>query len=363
MKRVCDHWAPSHAPNGVCLSILLLLLASAGPIRAATITCITAGDTAGLQTALSAAESNNDDDVIELQAGEYTMPVNFPLSYNASAETSNLTIEGGYGDSMGNPCGASPATPDARRTVLHGGTLYAHMAGAGSFTLRSVTVENTFSTDPIFPPVYIGGYIDFTGTVTIQHAIFAGNASTAKSAVYIFAAKGPLIVQDSVFATNESASATESPVHMGSLSTAGAFCTLLINSTFANNSSGAAAGLDVHASMCIALAANDIFWGSPLGAVHFEDPQWTYLVNDDFDDLAQAANAAQAVGLLSADPMFYPDYSLHNLSPLRDKGNAGGFVFSLEPYDVAGNPRVYGANPDIGAFETFDLIFADDFEL
>jgi hypothetical protein len=192
--------------------------------------------------------------------------------------------------------------------------------------------------------------------------MFLGNASTAKPAVYVFAAKGSLIVQDSVFANNESASATESPVRMGSLSTTGGFCAQVINSTFANNSSGAAPGLDVYSSMCIAIAANDIFWASPLGAVSFEYPQWTYLVNDDFDDLSAAANAAQSVALLSADPMFYADFSLHNLSPLRDKGNPGGFVFTLESSDVAGNPRVYGANPDIGAFETYDLIFADGFE-
>jgi hypothetical protein len=361
MKRLRDCWKTSHALKGACLSILLLLI-TAVHARAATVTCITAGDTAGLQAALAAAENNNDDDVIELQAGEYMMPINFPLSYAAAVEVNNLTIEGGYTDSMGNPCGAPPTTPDARQTILHGGTLYIHMAGAGSFTLTSVTVENTFSTDPTFPPVYIGGYIDFTGTVTVQHAMFLNNASTTKSAVYIFAAKGPLIVQDSLFANNESASASESPVHMGSLSTAGAFCALIINSTFANNSSGAAGGLDVYASMCIALMANDIFWGGALGAVRIEDPQWAYLDNDDFDDLSEAANAAQAAGLLSVDPMFYPDFSLHNLSPLRDKGNPGGFVFSLEPFDVVGKPRVYGANPDIGAFETYDIIFADAFE-
>ncbi len=361
MKRLQESSKTSHPLKGAFLAMVLSLIGVHA--SAATVACITAGDTAGLQAALAAAESNNDDDVIELQAGEYSMPINLPLSYSATNETHNLTIEGGYGDSMGNPCGASPATPDARQTVLNGGTLYVHMAGAGSFAMRSVTVQNTFSTDPTFPPVYIGGYIDFTGTVTIQHAMFLGNASTAKSAVYIFAAMGSLTVQDSLFATNETASATESPVHLGSLSTAGGVCAVITSSTFAGNSSGVAAGLDVYASMCIAVAANDIFWGSPLDAVRFEYPAWTYLANDDLDDLAEAANAAQATGVVSLDPMFYPDFSLHDLSPLRDMGTPGGFIFNLEPYDVAGNPRVYGDNPDIGAFETHDIIFADGFEL
>jgi hypothetical protein len=213
-----------------------------------------------------------------------------------------------------------------------------------------------------FSPVYIGGHIDFTGTVTVQHAMFLDNSSTAKSAVYVFAAKGSLIVQDSVFAGNETASASESPVHVGSLSTAGGVCAEITNSTFAGNISGAAAGLDVYSSMCIGIAANDIFWGSPLNAVHFDDPAWTYLANDDLDDLSAATGAAQASGLVTVDPMFNPDFSLRDFSQLRDRGNPGGFIFSLEPFDVAGNARVYGAGVDIGAFEISDLLFADDFE-
>jgi hypothetical protein len=360
MKCLVNCLESSKSVTGMLLAVLFSCAGARG--HAETVTCVIAGDTVGLQTALAAAESNGDDDIIELQAGDYTMPTNFPLSYNATSEGNNLTIEGGYGDSIGNPCGAPPATPDARPTIIHGGTLFIHMALTGSVNVRSITVENMFSTDPNFPPVYIGGYIDFTGSVTVQHAIFRDNASTIKSAVYVFSAKGPLIVQDSVFVNNESASASESPVHMGSLSTSGAFCALIINSTFANNISGFAAGLDVHTSMCNTVAANDIFWGSALGAVHFENPQWTYLASDDFDDLSEAANAVQAVAIVSADPMFYPDYSLHDLSPLRDKGSPGGFVFSIESSDVAGHPRVNGTGPDIGAFETYDVIFASGFE-
>lgn len=360
MKCLLECSKTSHAFEGVCLAILLLL--TGVHARAATVTCITAGDTPGLQAALATASNNNDDDVIELQAGLYVMPMDFPLSYSASAEAHSLTIEGGYSGNMAGPCGAPPTTPDARQTVLYGGTLYVHMAYTGSFTLKSITVENTFSTDPTFSPVEIGGYIDFTGNVTIQHAMFLNNSSTAKSAVYIFAAKGTLTVQDSVFANNQSSSVTESPVHMGSLSSGGGVCALIINSTFAGNSSAAAAALDVYASMCIAIAANDIFWDAAPAGVHFEYPQWTYLGNDDFFDLSEAANAAQTTALLSVDPMFYSDFSLHDLSPLRNLGDPGGFLFALGQYDVIGNPRTYGAKPDIGAFEIQDVIFAHGFD-
>jgi hypothetical protein len=360
MKRPFDCSNTSRAVRGVCVAILLLI--ASVHARAATVTCIVAGDTAGLKAALAAAESDNDDNVIELQAGLYVMPMGFQLSYNASADHNDLTIEGGYGPDMTGPCGAAPTIPDGRQTLLYGGTLYIHMAGEGSFSLQSVTVENMSSNDPVFPTVDIGGYIDFTGDVTIRHALFLGNDSATKSAVYIFAAKGSLVVKDSVFANNQSEGTTESAVHMGSLSTSAASQVEILNSTFANNSSTAAAGLDVYSSLCDTIAANNIFWNSGSAAVRFEHPEWTYLWNSDFSDLSEAANAAQATALSSLDPLFQPDLSLHDLSPLRDKGAPSGFTFLLEPYDVIGNPRVYGANPEIGAFEIQDVIFANGFE-
>ena len=360
MKRRSGH-TTLRALSGAAFALLLSLLSLASPgARAATV-CIGAGDYVGLQTALANAANNSEDDLIELEVGEYSMPINFPLYYGATAEGHSLTIEGGYAADFSGRCGSPPTVPDAALTVLDGGIFRIHMAGAGSFSLRGVTIRNTFSTDPIDPPVEIGGYIDATGNFTIQHAMFLGNASTTRSAVYMFAAEGVLTVQDSVFANNQAVS--ESPVRMGSLSTSGSFCALIINATFVNNLAPALAGLDVNTSMCTAIAANDIFWHGTAGAVQFEYPQWTHLVNDDFDDLSEAANAAGTNELVSADPMFYPDFSLHDLSPLRDKGAPGGFIFTMEAFDVAGNPRVYGANPDIGAFETHDLIFADGFEL
>ncbi|HEX5123888.1 MAG TPA: choice-of-anchor Q domain-containing protein [Rhodanobacteraceae bacterium] len=358
MKRRSDR-NPLHVLSGAAFALLLSLLAFSPPVTRAATVCVNAGDIVGLQTALANAANNSEDDVIELEVGEYSMPGNFPLYYSASAEVHSLTIEGGYSADFSGPCGSPPTVPDAALTVLDGGIFRIHMAGAGSFTLRGITIQNTFSTDPLDPPVEIGGYNNATGTFTVQHAMFLGNSSTTKAAVYIFAGDGGLFIQDALFANNQSTSASESAVHVGSLSTGGSFCTVILNSTFANNSSPMAPALDVHTQMCDTLAANDIFWHGVAGAVQFDVPQSTYLANDDFNDLSESANAAQASALLSVDPLFYPDYSLHDLSPLRDKG----FAFSLESYDVVGYPRVDGANPDIGAFETHDVIFANGFEL
>jgi hypothetical protein len=358
MKRPSNR-VPVRTLSGAAFALLLSLLVLSPPEGRAATVCVNAGDIVGLQTALANAANNSEDDVIELEVGEYSMQSNFPLFYSASAEVHSLTIEGGYAADFSGPCGSPPTVPDAALTVLHGGIFRIHMAGAGSFSLKGVTIENTFSTDPLDSPVEIGGYNNASGTFTIQHAMFLSNASTTKAAVYIFAGDGGLLIQDSLFANNLSASASESAVHVGSLSTGGSFCTVILNSTFADNSSPMTPALDIHTQMCDTIAANDIFWHGNAGAVQFDVPQSTYLANDDFDDLSEAANAAQASALLSVDPLFYPDYSLHDFSPLRDKG----FAFSLESYDVVGYPRVDGANPDVGAFETHDVIFANGFEL
>src|ERR1700754_4123298 len=101
--------APSRAFRSIRLVIPLLLAFAALPQARAATFCITAGDIAGLQSTLATASSNGEDDVIELQAGQYSMPSNFLLHYDASpTEHHDLTIQGGYGDNLGNPCGTPP---------------------------------------------------------------------------------------------------------------------------------------------------------------------------------------------------------------------------------------------------------------
>jgi hypothetical protein len=360
MKLSANHArAPRIRTYGWGLALLLLAF-TASQCYAATY-CITAGDVVGLQTALADAANNSEDDVIELQSGYYPMPSNFLLWYEAVSEFHDLTIEGGYGDNLGNPCGSPPAAPDPRLTVLDGGLFRVHLAGgAGSFTLKSVTVQNTFSTDPADPPVEIGGYPNSTGNVTIQNSMFIGNGSTAKAAVYLFTSQGALSIYNSVFATNVSFS-SESPVRLGSQRTNGSICALIVNSTFTGNAAAVPA-VDLQTPMCSLIAASDIFWGNSASAdVYIAYPDSTYTLNDDFGDVADAANT-HAANLLSVDPLFNPDYSLRDLSPLRDKGNSGGPIFSPGTFDVVGNARTAGPSPDIGAFEIQDVIFAHGFD-
>jgi hypothetical protein len=345
----------------ICVCAALLLAAAGSRWSFAATFCVTAGDMSGLQSALATAAGNGEDDLIELQGGQYPMPASFLLEYNAITEHHDVTIEGGYGANIGDPCGTPPTFPDPRVTVLDGGLWRAHLAvGVGSFTMRAVTVQNTFDIDPNHAPVEITAAPNSTGNITLENAIFSGNGSTTKPAIYLFSDQGAVLIQNALFDFNVSFSG-QSAVRIGSLRAGGSICTSIVNATFTANTTSTA-GIDVSTQMCFALAANDIFWGNGAGGdVQFDNPSNTYVEYSDLGDLAEAQNT-QSSNLLSVDPLFLPDYSLHDLSPLRDKGSSGGFVFSPGSFDVVGNPRTYGTNPDIGAFEVQDVIFADGFD-
>jgi hypothetical protein len=141
-------------------------------------------------------------------------------------------------------------------------------------------------------------------------------------------------------------------------------CASIVNSTFAGNVA-AQPSLYVINPNCLAIAANEIVWGSAASDVVFSNPAGTYLLSDDLSALGDATGA-QAFDVVSVDPMFNPDFSLQDFSRLRDKGNPGGGASLFTPglFDVEGKERIHPAGlPDIGAFEITDMIFAGDFEL
>jgi hypothetical protein len=331
--------------------------------RAMTTTCISDGDIAGLQSALGAAASNGDDDLIQLQIGMYSMPSGFVLDF-PSAEAHSLTIEGGYSPNFGNDCGTPPASPDARLTVLDRGLWRLHLAtGAEAVTLRGLTLQNTSSADPTLAPIEIDADAAATGTIALENAMLIGNSSFGTSAIHLSAGQGAISVQNSLLASNVTLAAIN-PIRFRSVRN-GSFCVSIVNSTFAGNVSAQPSVYVINPS-CLAIAANDIFWGNATSDVVFSNLAGTYLVSDDLSALNDATGT-QSFDVLSTNPMFNPDFSLQALSPLRDKGSLGGggvSVFSPGLFDVAGQTRISPAGlPDIGAFENNDVIFMNGFEL
>jgi hypothetical protein len=340
----------------VCLSV-----GTCEHALALTTTCISEEDIVGLQAALSAAAGNGDDDLIQLQIGHYSMPSGFVLDF-PSAEAHGLTIEGGYSPNFGNDCGTPPASPDARLTVLDQGLWRLHLAsGAPSITLRGLTLQNTWSGDPTLAPIQIDADAAATGSIAIENAMLIGNSSVGTSAIYISAAKGAISLQNSLFVSNVTFAAIN-PIRFRSVRN-GSLCASIVNSTFADNVS-AQPSVYVISPNCLAVAANDIFWGNAASDVVFSNPAETYLLSDDLSAIGDAMGT-QAFDVVSINPMFNADFSLQDFSPLRDKGNPGGVgsLFTPGSFDVEGKERVHPAGlPDIGAFEITDVIFADDFE-
>lgn len=352
-RRNCWRFAP--------LPLALLLVDCCFNVHAATI-CVQAGDNVGLQNALDTAATNGEDDLIELQAGLFPMSGNFLLHYNPANVSTDLTIEGGYGADAGGPCALHPSSPNASATVLDGGLLYLHMGqfgSTGSLTLRGLTITNTFSSSLTIPPVLIGGGAGPTDSVTIENVWFSGNVSTGNTAIELTTGLGPLSIHDSLFTSN--GSFARDPIEVIGTQQTSQRCVEVINSTFTDN----AGDPMVISADCPTIIANDIFWGNGgTSDIAFAYPQDAVIGNSDFGHLSDTTGTS-ASNLLSVDPMFRNGelyYTLSDFSPLREAGDPGGFLFALGDYDVIGNPRINGARPDIGAYETWDVIFAHNFD-
>jgi hypothetical protein len=334
---------------------LLLLLGAISMAAEAATFCIQAGDVVGMQTALATADSNGEDDLIELQAGTFLLPSNFQLYYSAG-EARALTIEGGYGEFFGNPCGLAPQFPDARQTVIQGGHIvWIESDPLASITVKALTITETIETNQLAVPVQIGG----AGSVALYNTAFFGNVSFDNPAIYLSVGH-TLIIQNSLFAQN-AAFANFSPIYIKStLNAPDAICIEIIQSTFVENSTSAWAVTDVSTPSCRLVAANDIFWNPGSEDLHLWTPATAYLTNIDIKTVDDVANA-QTSSIVSVSPSFKADFSLSDYSRLRNTGVIGVFAFSNGAYDTFGNPRIDGPYPDIGAFEIQDVIFADAF--
>jgi hypothetical protein len=339
------------------LVLLLIFIDCCLGAHAATI-CVQEGDTVGLQAALTTAAGNGQDDVIELQAGQYPIGGNVLFSYNPAGEHNDLTIEGGYFANAADPCGVHSPWPDATATVLDGGLFDLQMGSGtstGSLTLRGLTIENTLSTSVSAPPIQIYGGNSQSSDITIENVWFAGNVSTGNTAIEISASQGALQIHDSLFTSNGSFAGA--PIRLEVAQPTGSGYVAVINSTFTDN----AGGRITISAQYPTIAANDIFWGNGSSDVYFVYPQSTFLANSDFGNLDDA-NGTQAGNLLSVDPLFRPNFALSDFSPLRDAGDPGGFLFVLGQYDLVGNLRTYGAKPDMGAYENTQALFASGFD-
>jgi hypothetical protein len=357
--RSNTHWISK------ALSIAFVLLHGASAVthnlHAAEV-CVLAGDSIGLQTALATLAANSEDNTIKLQAGAYDAS-GMLLKYLPSAHEHSLVLSGGFHEDAdtNDPCGGFRSF-DARDTTISGGRLWMNLPdGAGSIALSLFTVTSTFTASGQAPPVDIQDFPNSTGSLAIDRVIFEGMGSPDWHAIYLSTSNGSLSISNSIFRQNASFGDSVSAIVIDNRRMDNSLCTGIVQSTFARNQSVTVPAIAI-TGMCSPLVVNSVFWDNIPGQLTI-DPATGYFANDDVMTMSEIANM-QATHSFSLDPMFAPDLSIGDMSPLREAGISGGSgsLFSNGDRDVVGATRIYGMNPDIGAFELQDVIFAHPFD-
>jgi hypothetical protein len=222
-----------------------------------------------------------------------------------------FTLSGGYGD------GIDSITVNGRKFARHnGGGIYVH----GTMTFSNLKVKNNSATNS-GGGVFLDGDDDSDIVVITNAAVFDNFAGDKGGGVY---------------------------AHGGTA--------YLTNLTVADNQSGGSGG-GIHSDGSSFYLRNSIVWGNTSPNVSGSINYSRNLVED---------GAVDGAGIVSADdPLFEDaangDYDLQLGSPAVNRGDNAFYDAGKQPdlsaltTDLAGNPRIYGRNIDLGVFEVQSL--------
>ncbi|MCL4835894.1 MAG: tandem-95 repeat protein, partial [Caldilineaceae bacterium] len=223
-----------------------------------------------------------------------------------------------------------------------GGALYCN--GLGSGKRCSPTLANV---------IFSANTATFRGGALYNNGSSSGNSS-------------PNLMNVAFFAN----SASGSPAYGGAIYNdgyQGSSSPVLVNVTFANNTSGAGGAIynDGAGGSSVPSLSNTILWGnsaSIAGSQMYNDNASANL----YYTLVQGGCPSSALcdaNLLTSDPLFAANLRLSGLSPAVNTGNSGalpadtadwdgdGDTSEAIPFDLDYNSRILGANVDRGAYE------------
>jgi hypothetical protein len=297
--------------------------------------------------ALSLAQDNGEDDVIDVEVGDYLL--GGELDYLATpTETHGLYIYGGWGPNCLAHAGSGSSVLDGQNSVR---VLY--VAAQGDVSISGLTFQHANAAN------YAGGALNLTGPagalLAVDYNVFVDDhaASNQAGAVHMQSA-GTMEFRNNLVVAN---SGTES-VLIGSDGIAD-----VNNNTVVGNQLAAHAGLGalVLSGSGASYVANNILWGNEGNDV-YEQSANVYFYNNDVGARDGFAPAGDSNGL-SVDPQFNGILSVKPgpKSPLVNAGfdtPYGGFG----NVDLAGTQRLIGKHVDIGAYES-DVLFRSGFEL
>ena len=313
-----------------------------------------------LDTALTIASDNGEDDFIRVASGDYEGG----FVYDAM-EDFNLTVAGGFTEVNGNPCGERTGHP--YDTVLDGTETERVMLvrGVGNARLRFSHLTFTNGFEPgLGAGFMVSAFPDYLGEIFIENAAFINNEANAGAALTL-RRSGKITVRNNVFATNNT------PIGNGVIEieteTAAVY---FINNTVTNNTHDsdnplAISGLKILPSdSAKVFVANNILWGNEntdllMSSNNLED---TFLYNNNID--VQLASFNTSSENISGQPLFTGGFFAFEpilASPEINQGrNPPVFVpvpitfeFDWSPglFDFNGNPRIQDGLIEIGAVE------------
>jgi PKD repeat protein len=373
-----------------------------------TYVCIATTDSAGLQTVLNDAKTDNTNNIIQLEQGTYSVQNNNNLRFkHSSSQYYSLVIKGGYESictsrtldpsntildgalvnghvnkvleitNMGNPY------PDADWLGILGGSIYIEgvtiqngqkgiyvHSEKGDVTVKDSIIQNN-ANDPIWDKGSIEAKV-VNGKMMLLNNVIKNNKSQYTTA-YLSTDIGEIVLSNNIITGNRTAfdNGGGVTVYITNIKENGAARVILTNNTITENrttySQGKGGGIffQINRDSTDAYLFNNIVWNNsaPAGGDDIYITSSTGTIStfdnligqvygnfsDDIDNNYVDSPSFVAVGSWNGDSWAEGDYHLSNGSVCINTGN--NLAYSLQSTDFDGNPRIFGSAVDIGAYE------------
>ncbi|WP_158639653.1 choice-of-anchor Q domain-containing protein [Arachidicoccus ginsenosidivorans] len=300
-----------------------------------------------------------DNDVQGSGGGIFNISGSDPLITNCLFQGNNVRGTGGAGiyNNQSNPSILN-CTFTLNQTS---NTTTNNTGGAGMYNLNcSPVITQCSFTGNVSAGLGGGGMFNFGGAPTITSCIFSGNralhTSGSGAGLFSFAESAP-VVTNCVFSGNYG-----NGISGGAALGINSATATLINCTFSGNySTSYAAAIHSYNATADINIQNTIIWGNKAERGYpdiLADASAFAVViqNSDIQSYGGGVDGNingdplfQSAPLAEPNPVFGGDFSLQPGSPAI---NAGNTSFNGTTTDFAGNPRVFGAAIDMGAYES-----------
>jgi hypothetical protein len=344
------------------------LFALASPPVAAENFCVTTA--AQLQSALTSAQDNGENDTIRVRTGTYDAPVGGFLYQAAAGEHFDLDLSGGWHALAQFPCALHDDVPWATALDGNGTTRVMRLkldANAGNVRVARFLFMHGNDAGFSAGGLYISSESNDGTPVTVEGNAFFENFSQVGGALEVLTSGATLAVVNNLFLLNEAG--TDEPAT--SLANSGNEETAIVftNNTVISNHLGQSAAENAKAVYFLAdrvLVVNNNFWDND----GFDlDPGMTgnrSIYNNNYQS-AILHGTTDVQDNISVAPEYgggFLDFTPARGSALVDAGRDPPGIdpgWYLADVDLNGAQRKVGARVDIGAFEN-ERIFVDGFD-